>query len=102
MITYQVVCTVPEEIEVEWRDWMLEEHIRDVMNTEMFSEYTLQRVVRPHPENTVQYVIRYKADSWQKIEQYRADYAPVLQAAHNAKYGSAIEVERCILEDVKV
>jgi hypothetical protein len=102
MITYQVVCTVPEDIEHEWRDWMLEEHIRDVMGTEMFTEYSLQRVVKPHPEQTVQYSIRYRAESWEKIEQYRSDFAPVLQAAHNAKYGSSITVERSILEDVRV
>lgn len=100
MITYQVVCTVPEDIEPEWRDWMLDEHIRDVMDTEMFTEYLLQRVIKPHPDGTVRYSIRYRADSWEKIEQYRNDFAPVLQAAHNAKYGSSISVERSILEDV--
>ena len=100
MITYQVLCTVPEDIEHEWRDWMLSEHIKDVMDTEMFVEYSLQRVIKPHPDHITQYAIRYRADSWDKIEQYRKDFAPVLQAAHNAKYGSAISVERSVLEDV--
>ena len=101
MITYQVLCSVPEEIEAEWRDWMVREHIADVMSTEMFVEYALKRVVKPHPDQVVQYCIQYVTDTREKIEQYRTDFAPVLQAAHNAKYGSSITVERSVMEDVE-
>ena len=33
-------------------------------------------------------------------EQYRKDFAPVLQAAHNAKYGDEILVERIVMEEI--
>jgi hypothetical protein len=98
MIIYQVSCTVPNVIEHEWREWMMDEHIRDVMNTELFTEYKLNKVIKPSGTESIQYCIQYFAPSLEHYEQYRRDFAPVLQAAHNAKYGTAIGVDRIVME----
>jgi hypothetical protein len=101
MIIYQVLCTVPSAIEDEWRLWMMREHIRDVMNTEMFDHVVVARIIKPEQENTVQYCIQYFAPTREHYEQYRRDFAPVLQAAHNAKYGGMIAVERTVMETIE-
>lgn len=98
MIIYQVLCTVPRAIEEEWRSWMLREHIRDVMNTEMFDRVTVARIIKPTDEESVRYCIQYSAPTLEHYEQYRRDFAPVLQAAHNAKYGGTIAIERIVME----
>ena len=98
MIIYQVLCTVPVSIEHEWREWMMDEHIRDVMNTEMFIEYRLNKVLKPTITESTQYCIQYYASTLEHYEQYRKDFAPVLQAANNAKFGNTIAVERMVME----
>lgn len=100
MIIYQVLCTVPQAIEEEWRQWMMHEHIRDVMNTEMFDSVRIARILKPEHPSGVRYCIQYYAPSWERYEQYRTDFAPVLQAAHNAKYGGMIEIERTVMETI--
>ncbi|MCS6999825.1 MAG: DUF4286 family protein [Bacteroidota bacterium] len=100
MIIYQVLCTVPRSLEEEWRLWMMEEHIRDVMNTEMFDEVHIARVLKPEHPTAVRYCIQYYAPTVEHYEQYRKDFAPVLQAAHNAKYGGMVEIERTVMEIV--
>lgn len=98
MVIYQVLCTVPNDIEQDWREWMLDEHIRDVMNTEMFTQFRMSKVLKPTANSATQYCIQYYAQSMEDYEQYRKDFAPVLQAAHNAKYGNQISVERVVME----
>ena len=98
MIIYQVVCTVPVEIEQEWKEWMLGEHIRDVMNTELFYAYRLSRVVKPALDTATMYSIQYLAHTLADYERYRLDFADVLQAAAKAKFGSEILIERAVLE----
>lgn len=102
MIIYQVLCTIPRDIEHEWRQWMLSEHIRDVMNTEMFSDVHIARIFKPAHAETVQYCIQYYAPTMEHYEQYRKDFAPVLQAAHNAKYGGLIGIERTVMETIEL
>lgn len=102
MIIYQVLCTVPRSIEDEWRLWMMREHIRDVMNTEMFERVEIARVLKPELPVAVQYCIQYYAPTLEHYEQYRKDFAPVLQAAHNAKYGGLITVERTVMETIEL
>lgn len=97
MVIYQVLCTVPRAIEDEWRLWMLREHIRDVMNTEMFEHVMVARVLKPADDGHVRYCIQYYAPTLEHYEQYRKDFAPVLQAAHNAKYGGTISIERTVM-----
>ncbi|MBL7999257.1 MAG: DUF4286 family protein [Candidatus Kapabacteria bacterium] len=100
MIIYQVDCTVPNDVETEWREWMMNEHISDVMNTEMFESFTMHRVVKPVLENHTVYSIQYATDSIGNYERYRLDFAPVLQQAHKAKFGDAITAERCVMETI--
>ncbi len=102
MIIYQVLCTVPRSVEDEWRHWMMREHIRDVMNTEMFERVHIARVLKPEHPSDVQYCIQYYAPTLAHYEQYRMDFAPVLQAAHNAKYGGTITVERTVMETIEL
>ena len=101
MIIYQVFCTVPSDIESDWRTWMLEEHIKDVLDTEMFTGYKLSKVIKPEVENATRFCIQYFARTEEDYEQYRRDFAPVLQAAHNAKYGTQIAVDRTVMSVIK-
>jgi hypothetical protein len=102
MIIYQVLCTVPRSVEHEWRLWMLQEHIRDVMNTELFERVHIARILKPAHPSDVQYCIQYYAPTLAHYEQYRQDFAPVLQAAHNAKYGGLIQIERTVMETIEL
>ncbi|MCX7930219.1 MAG: DUF4286 family protein [Chlorobi bacterium] len=98
MIIYQVLCTVPVAFEDEWITWMMDEHIRDVVNTEMFTHVDVARVMEPACEGAVQYCVQYYCPSLELYEQYRKDFAPVLQAAHNARYGGVVTIERMVME----
>lgn len=97
MIIYQVLCTIPNDVAQEWREWMMQEHIADVMNTEMFIRYSMSLVLKPEQEDGVRYCIQYVANSLDEYERYRTEFAPVLQLAVRAKFGDSIEIERMVM-----
>ncbi len=103
MIIYNVTILIENEtIAEEWLQWMKSTHIPDVMACGLFLGHTLSRIVEPPPAEGVQYSTQYRMSSMADYEQYRDNFAPALQADHNAKYGGKFIAFRSIMtiEDI--
>lgn len=96
-ILYNVTCSVTPSIEVEWYEWMLKQHIPDVMRTGMFADFRICRI-REFEENGVTYAIQYTATSMDDFNEYMSQHAPKLQHEHQSKYGEGVVAFRTILE----
>ncbi len=103
MILYNVTINVEENLHDEWLDWMIHEHIPNVMRTNMFIDYKMYRIISRLPEETgTTYSIQYHASGIENYEIYRAVYAPVLQQQTLERFGefNVPMAFRTVLEEV--
>jgi hypothetical protein len=101
MVIYNVTINVEESIHEEWLSWMKSKHLKDVMNTGIFNEYKIFKLLsRQEDETGFTYAIQYQCDSLEKYEIYRRDFAPALQQDTQAKYGGKFVAFRTLLEEV--
>jgi len=97
MIIYNVTISIEDTIKQTWLQWMKEEHIPEVMETNMFTDYKLCRVISvPGEDNT--YSIQYFCDTITSYNQYRDHYASELQKKHSDKFHNQFVAFRTILE----
>ena len=97
MIIYNVTVNIDDSVQDEWLQWMKETHIPDVINTGMFSEAKLSRILA-ESEGGTSFSIQYLCESMDVLEQYQRTFAPALQAEHNERYGGKFAAFRTLLE----
>jgi hypothetical protein len=101
MVIYNVTINVEESIHEEWLSWMKSKHLKDVMNTGIFNEYKIFKLLsRQEDETGFTYAIQYQCDSLEKYEKYQSDFAPSLQQDTQAKFGGKFVAFRTLLEEV--
>jgi len=101
MIIYNVTINVEDDIHEAWLDWMLQQHIPDVMATNMFLAYKIMRIISRQEDETGQtYAIQYQTESIDKYNQYQQEFAPTLQADTQKKFGGKFVAFRTLLEDL--
>ena len=101
MIIYNVTVSLSPEIEKDWLNWMKSKHIADVMNTKMFSEYRLSKVLTDPEEGGINYAIQYTCESMKKLEEYQSLFAPKLQKEHTDRYQDKFIAIRTLLEVIQ-
>ena len=101
MIIYNVTINVEDDIHEAWLEWMLEQHIPDVMATNMFLAYKIMRIISRQEDETGQtYAIQYQTESIDKYNQYQQEFAPALQAETQKKFVGKFVAFRTLLEDL--
>ncbi len=94
MVVYQVNAFVPEEFVEQWQEWMISEHIPDVMNTGCFLSSRIMQLISDVEHST--YMIEYVCSSIEVLENYRKELSPELQNRHFEKFGNAIKTSRSV------
>ena len=101
MILYNVTINVEQTIEEEWLQWMKTEHVLDVLNTGMFKDAKVLRLLNvEQSEGTTTYAIQYFAESMQHYERYQQEFAPALQREHLQRFGNQTVSFRTVMEEV--
>lgn len=101
MFLYNVTVGVDQEIEQEWLLYMREKHIRDVMNTGLFVESKVYKVLHDQDDGAISYSVQYFARSIEDIQQYLEVFAPVLIEEHRKKFQNRHIAFRTLLEEIK-
>ncbi len=97
MIVYNVTVSLDSSIHEEWLHWMKTKHIPDVMNTGIFIE---NKVCRLLVDDEITYAIQYTCESTEKLNEYNEKYAAELQKEHTEKYRGKFGSFRSLLEIV--
>lgn len=100
MILYNVTVNIDPSIHEEWMLWMKEKHIPDVMNTKMFVDYKMLKVLHNDPEEGLTYCLQYYARNMQDFENYRDNFAPALQEEYKKRFEGKFFAFRTLLEVV--
>ncbi len=101
MIIYNVTVNINDDAHDAWLEWMRHTHIKDVMNTGMFSESRMLRVLNDDIGEGHTYSIQYSCLSIDHLHQYQKLFAPALQAEHNEKFANKFVAFRTLLEIVE-
>ena len=97
---YNVTVGIDRSVEKEWLQWMKTEHMLDVLNTKMFVQAKIYKVLHDtEDENTVSYSVQYLAETLTHVEKYLEQFAPELREEANKKFGGRHVAFRTLLEE---
>jgi hypothetical protein len=99
MIVYNVTINVHDEIKDEWVKWMKETHLPQVMETGLFENYSMYKLLtRQEDEEGTTYCLQYFCRSLEDYEKYQTGFAPALQAETSKKFAGKFFAFRSIME----
>ena len=101
MIIYNVTLSINPNIEEEVLDWLKSIHIPEVMETGLFLNSAVYKIIEnPIEREHNSYAIQYKMDSWDKFDRYSKNYARELQTKTKTKFGDNVLAFRTFLEEI--
>lgn len=100
MIIYNVTINIDQSVHDEWLEWMRANHIPDVMQTGMFIDSKLLRVLSDDESGGSTYSIQYTCESLEKFQQYVDIYSPALRGEFNNRYKDKFVAFRTLLETI--
>ncbi|HMJ69684.1 MAG TPA: DUF4286 family protein [Cyclobacteriaceae bacterium] len=100
MIIYNVTCSVDREIADEWISWMKDKHIPELLNTGLFFEYRIFKVLDHNDTATLSFAVQYYSKSMDHIDEYLQKHATRLRSDVQNRYGDRVVSYRTLLEEV--
>ncbi len=97
MILYNVTINIETDVHDEWLKWMKEVHVPDVMQTGLFSENKICKLLVDE-EQGLTYSFQYFCASLSDYQLYQTEHAPRLQAEVRKKYEGKFVAFRSLLE----
>jgi hypothetical protein len=101
MYVYNVTIKIAAEIENDWKNWMLQTHLQDVVNTGCFTGYRFYELIQeePDPEGPT-YIAQYLAENKENYERYIEQHAGRLRQDGFNKWGNRFIAFRTIMRAV--
>lgn len=100
MLLYNVTFGIDKKIEQEWLLWIHENYIPGIMNTGLFSEYKIYKVLTHDDETSMSYSIQCFAPTIEHILQYLNEFAPKLVEAHRTRFKDQHVAFNTLLEEL--
>jgi hypothetical protein len=102
MILYNITINIEDEVHDQWLRWMREVHIPEVMQTGMFVDSKMFKLLTNAQDNSgTNYAIQYFCESMDKFQEYESVYAPNLRLEIEKYFAGKYYAFRTILEEVK-
>ena len=101
MIIYNVTVNIDNDVAEEWLKWMIDVHIPEVLNTGLFLENHIYRLIADENSGGTSYAVQYYCETMNDYEKYKQNYAADLQVAHASRYKDKFVAFRTLLEVVK-
>jgi hypothetical protein len=99
-VIYNVTIKVESTIAQQWLQWLLEDHIPDVLQTGCFSAYKVVRLLEVDDTEGPTYAIQYSAESKADYNRYILQYAPQMRQKSYDKWGDRFIAFRSVMEVV--
>lgn len=98
MLIYNVTIKIQREAEAEWLQWMKSKHVPDVMNTGRFGSSQISRLLDQPEADDPTYVIQYRCESREQLNNYLEKFSPALREEHNQRYKNQFVAFRTVME----
>jgi hypothetical protein len=100
-IIYNVTNKVSATIAEAWLEWMLNEHIPEVMDSNCFYDFKVVRLLEVDDSEGPTYAVQYFAESNSEYNRYITDFAPALRKKSFEKWGEQFIAFRSVMAVVK-
>ena len=100
MILYNVTIKVHSSIHNDWLQWLKDEHVNDIMQTECFSNYKILKLLEVDETEGPTYAIQYFAESKALYNLYIAKFAGEMRDRSFAKWGDKFIAFRSVMQIV--
>jgi hypothetical protein len=102
MYIYNVTIKITPAIELEWIDWMKNEHMDEVIATGAFDRYSFYKLIDPISEDDdgITYIAQYFTDSKERYELYINQHAPLLREKGYARFGNQFIAFRTVMKSM--
>ena len=100
MIIYNVTLKVDNSVADAWVLWMKTEHMGDLMNTGLFTDCRLCRLLDQDEADGKTYAAQYFCNSIKEYDTYIAEHADKMRAKGHEKFGGKFVAFRTVMEVV--
>jgi hypothetical protein len=100
-IIYNVTVKVEASIADAWLQWLLQEHIPDIMNTGCFTSHKVVRLLEVDESEGPTYAIQYSADSKADYNRYIQLHAVGMRQKSIDKWGDGFIAFRSVMQVVQ-
>lgn len=98
MLIYNVTLKVHPDVASEWKAWMLQTHIPEMINTGLFVRYNFCRLLDQDESDGITFVAQYFCNSRNDYEQYLQQHAPAMRQKGIDKFGDKVLGFRTLME----
>ncbi len=100
MIIYNVTIKVHNTIHNDWLQWLKEEHVLDIMQTNCFSQYRIMKLLEIDDTDGPTYAVQYFAESKSLYNNYVEKFASEMRNRSFAKWGDKFIAFRSVMQIV--
>ncbi len=100
MIIYNVTIKVHNSIHNDWLQWLKEEHVLDIMQTNCFSQYRIMKLLEIDDTDGPTYAVQYFAESKSLYNNYVEKFANEMRNRSFAKWGDKFIAFRSVMQIV--
>jgi len=100
MLLYNVTIGIDKDAEDRWLSWIKENHIPRVMETGLFKQVRMFKVIQDESDDTISYSIQYFAASLDQVLQYLEKFAPNIMEDHRMMFLHKHVVFNTLLQEV--
>ena len=101
MIIYNVTVKVEEGIANDWLQWLLNEHIPQMMGTDCFTTHKVMRLLEVDDSEGPTYAIQYHAESKADYNRYIEMHAGSMRQQSIDKWGNRFIAFRSLMQVVQ-
>ncbi|HIP37764.1 MAG TPA: DUF4286 family protein [Crocinitomix sp.] len=95
-VIYNVTVNIDHDVKDEWLKWMKDVHIPEVLETGLFIEAKLSKILA-ESEGGESFSIQYMLHSMEDYHTYEREHAPKLQEKHHKKWADKSIAFRTLL-----
>ena len=101
MIIYNVTIKTNPEITQDWLNWMKTEHLNEMMQTGLFLDYRMHRLLEQDESEGSTFVVQFHCENLDKYQAYIDQYSAGMREKGHQKFGSKFAGFRTIMEVIK-
>ena len=101
MFIYNITIKVNRPISDQWMKWQMEEHIPDIMATELFNDYKVYRLHDQDDSESLTFIFQFHTSDRNNYDQYIKEHAPRLREKTFQKWRDGFIAFRSLLETVQ-
>ena len=100
MFIYNVTINIDDDVHDEWLHWMQNIHIKEVLDTGLFFESRICKVLGAEQSSGTTYAVQYSCRTLEEYEEYQKNHAALLQQKAAQKFQNHFTAFRTLLEIV--